>query len=111
MDRDSHPAYNGRQTGRTGAFRSGMCASSGVRSAFRLLHSRQARTQFSQVLAPPRERGSTWSIVRSSLLGWIRGEEQEKRLGLAQTASSENPNQKQFGEIASIWHFLNRSCN
>ena len=52
-------AYNGRHVGRIGAFFSGMCASVGVRSAFRLLHSRQASTQFSHVLVPPRDRGNT----------------------------------------------------
>ena len=37
--------------------------SCGVRSPLMLLHLRQQATRFSHVSAPPRERGSTWSIV------------------------------------------------
>ena len=42
----------------------------GVRSAFRLLQAMHASTQFSQVDMPPCDRGTTWSIVSSSLPGW-----------------------------------------
>src|SRR4051812_32280595 len=38
-----------------------MSASSGVRSFFRWLHSKQQTTQFSQLLLPPRLRGKMWS--------------------------------------------------
>src|SRR4029079_9223696 len=54
------------QVGFLGVFFSFMPASSGVRLAFLLLHSMQASTQFSQVEAPPRDFGMTWSIVNSS---------------------------------------------
>src|ERR1700733_9556824 len=40
-----------------------MPASSGVLSPFRLLQAKQQATRFSQVLAPPRERGTMWSSV------------------------------------------------
>lgn len=49
----------GCQFGFTGAFRRGIRASAGVRSAFRKLQGRQANTQFSHVLVPPRDRGWT----------------------------------------------------
>src|ERR1700676_4958407 len=41
-------------------------ASRGVRPPLESLHGAQAVTMFSQVLRPPRERGVTWSKVRSS---------------------------------------------
>ena len=41
--------------------------SEGVRSPFVLLHARQQAARFSQLSAPPRERGSTWSIVVAPL--------------------------------------------
>ena len=41
-----------------------------MRFALRALHETQAKTQFSQVVAPPSERGMTWSMVNSSLPGW-----------------------------------------
>ena len=47
-----------------------MPACSGVRSAFRLLQAMHASTQFSQLDTPPCDRGTTWSIVSSSLPGW-----------------------------------------
>ncbi len=48
-----------------------MPAWSGVRLALRALQGTQARTQFSQVDPPPCERGTTWSIVNSSVPGWV----------------------------------------
>ena len=42
----------------------------GVRSALRLLQAMHASTQFSQLDTPPCARGTTWSIVSSSLPGW-----------------------------------------
>ena len=62
-------AYSGLQVGRTGDRGNNMEASRGVRFAFFWLQSRQANTQFSQVLVPPRDRGCTWSIVSSSVPG------------------------------------------
>src|SRR5687768_12750899 len=59
-------AYSGCHFGRCGTFCIFIRASPGVRSAFRLLHGTQASTQFSHELVPPRERGSTWSIVSES---------------------------------------------
>src|SRR5699024_3125878 len=38
-----------------------------VRLPLRLLHSRQQATRFSQLLTPPRERGTTWSTVDAAL--------------------------------------------
>src|SRR6185369_15453281 len=46
-------AYSGCHLGRPGLAWSFMWASRGVRSAFFLLHSMQASTQFSHVLVPP----------------------------------------------------------
>ena len=63
-------AYSGFQAGRIGRFRIRIRAWSGVRSAFRLLHSMHASTQFSQLDTPPCARGTTWSMVNSSLPGW-----------------------------------------
>src|SRR6185369_1374620 len=48
-----------------GRLSSRMRASSGVRSPLRLLHGRQQATRFSHPEEPPRERGTTWSSVRS----------------------------------------------
>ena len=42
------------------------CASFGVRLPLRRLHGEQAATTLSQVVCPPRERGTMWSKVRSS---------------------------------------------
>jgi hypothetical protein len=53
------------QVGTVGAVRRGMRASDGVRSPLRWLQPPQAATVLSQVLAPPRERGSTWSMVEA----------------------------------------------
>ena len=47
----------GVQRGREGSRSSRSPASLGVRSALRALHATHARTQFSQDVAPPRERG------------------------------------------------------
>jgi hypothetical protein len=49
--------------GAAGVTRSGMRASTGVRSPLRWLHGPHAATVFFQVLRPPRERGRTWSTV------------------------------------------------
>src|SRR6267142_5813802 len=62
-------AYSGCHLGREGFAWSLRWASLGVRSAFFLLHSMQASTQFSQVLVPPRDRGTMWSIVIESSPG------------------------------------------
>jgi hypothetical protein len=51
------------QVGTVGTVRRGMRASDGVRSSLRWLQPPHAATVFSQELAPPRERGSTWSTV------------------------------------------------
>src|SRR3954471_6529814 len=67
--RTDEASYSGFQHGRTGTLRSFIPACSGVRFALRALHETQARTQFSQVVSPPRERGSTWSMVNSSVPG------------------------------------------
>src|SRR5437867_4086503 len=53
-------------SGREGWTRSFMPASSGVLSALRALHGRQARTMFSQSVLPPFARGTTWSHVASA---------------------------------------------
>src|SRR5699024_6358683 len=42
-------------------------SSARVRLPLRLLHSRQQATRFSQLLTPPRERGTTWSTVEAAL--------------------------------------------
>ena len=47
------------------------CASSGVRLPLRRLQGEQAATTLSQVVWPPRERGSRWSKVRSSRVAAI----------------------------------------
>ena len=52
----------GRRAGRAGC----ICASLGVRPPLRRLQGAQAVTMFSQLVRPPRERGTTWSNVRSS---------------------------------------------
>src|SRR4029453_19272712 len=46
-----------------GVNRSSQPISAGVWSPFVLLHRRQHATRFSHVSRPPRDRGSTWSIV------------------------------------------------
>ena len=66
------PVWNvGLQFGATGSFLSRILASLGVRSAFLWLHVMQAKTQFSHVLSPPRERGMMWSIVRLDIPGCV----------------------------------------
>ena len=52
-----------RPFGATGARFSDQPSSDSNRSALRRLHGAQQATQLSQVLAPPRLRGTTWSIV------------------------------------------------
>src|SRR2546423_12053942 len=47
-----------------------MRASSGVRLPFWWLQRLQHATRLSQVLSPPRERGSTWSSVSSDGVNW-----------------------------------------
>ena len=51
----------GTQVGRTGCERRGMPASAGVRLPFLLLQRKQAVTMLVQFVAPPRDRGRTWS--------------------------------------------------
>src|SRR6476660_4852990 len=48
-----------------------MLASRGVRLAFCLLHAMHASTQLVQLDTPPCDRGTTWSIVSSSVPGWL----------------------------------------
>src|SRR3546814_7696411 len=48
-----------------------MRASAGRRLLLRRLHTWQAVTTFCHVVRPPRERGTTWSKVRS----WVENEE------------------------------------
>lgn len=43
-------------------------ACNGVRPPLRELHARQQQTMFSQVVFPPRDRGTTWSK-----LSWLAG--------------------------------------
>jgi hypothetical protein len=57
---------NTAQTGANGVVRSGIRASEGVRSPLRLLQRSQAATVFSHSFRPPRERGSTWSMVEAA---------------------------------------------
>src|SRR4029079_17055086 len=64
-------AYTGFHVGRIGWGRRVMPSSRGVRSAFRLLQAMQASTQFVQLDTPPCDRGTTWSIVSSSVPGWL----------------------------------------
>lgn len=52
-------ATKGVQDGLLGFRLNLMPASSGDRPPFKRLHSRQAQTIFSQVVSPPRERGTT----------------------------------------------------
>src|SRR5512141_1664075 len=52
--------------GRRGRWRGSMAASRGVRPPLCRLQRAQAVTMFSQVVRPPRERGTRWSKVRSS---------------------------------------------
>ena len=59
----------GVHSGSRGGESRDMRASLGVRFALRRLQGTQARTQFSQEEAPPRERGCTWSIVSSLVPG------------------------------------------
>ena len=61
----AHTRYT--RCGSVGVESSGMCASAGVRLPLRVLQELHAVTQFSHVLAPPREMGLTWSRVRESL--------------------------------------------
>ena len=56
----------GVQAGFTGLVLSFIPASTGVWSALRPLQASQAATQFSQLVGPPRERGTTWSMVSES---------------------------------------------
>src|ERR1041385_7234782 len=53
--------------GSRGARRSSMVAASRERFPFLALQARQATTQFVQLETPPSERGTTWSIDRSSV--------------------------------------------
>lgn len=55
----------GNSRGVSGRRRRVSPASSGVRFALREFTSRAARTQFSQFVAPPRERGTMWSMLPS----------------------------------------------
>src|SRR2546423_11656188 len=56
---------NGRHFGRLGLRIRCRCASCGVRLALSVLHSMHEQTIFSQVVGPPRSRGTTWSRLRS----------------------------------------------
>ena len=69
--RRSWAAYSGFQIGWTGLRFNRILACSGVRSAFRLLHSRHASTQLFQRDSPPWARGMTWSSVSSSVPGCL----------------------------------------
>src|SRR5690349_7204905 len=51
------------RVGTYGCQRSAIPASSGVRSPLRALHGSQAATALAHDVAPPRDRGRTWSIV------------------------------------------------
>src|SRR6202048_154165 len=62
---------NGVQRGRTGVRRRCIRASSGVRPPLRRLQGTQEQTTFSQLVFPPRLRGSTWSRF-SSARGGLR---------------------------------------
>ena len=55
--------YIATHVGTVGTVRRGMRASDGVRSPLRWLQPPQAATVLSQLLAPPRDCGRTWSIV------------------------------------------------
>src|SRR5688500_20334245 len=56
---------NGRHFGRLGLRIRCMPASDGVRLALRVLQRMQEHTMFSQVVGPPRSRGTTWSRFKS----------------------------------------------
>src|SRR5271156_4251443 len=55
----------GRHLGRLGLRMRCRPASCGVRLALRVLHSMHEHTMFSQVVGPPRSRGTTWSRFKS----------------------------------------------
>ena len=59
-------SWSSYMVGRRGWRRGCMAASRGVRPPLARLQRAQAVTMFSQVVRPPRERGVTWSKVRSS---------------------------------------------
>jgi len=56
---------NGRHFGRLGLRIKLMCASRGSRLPLRVLHGIHEQTTFSQVVVPPRSRGTMWSRLRS----------------------------------------------
>ena len=62
-DNEQSKIETSRQVGTRATNRSGMPAPCGVRSALRRLHGSQAQTVLSQVLRPPRDGGTTWSMV------------------------------------------------